>query len=418
MKQSKVGFLTWLLLLAGIYVAAAQGTTAFTYQGQLHDSGTNANGTYTLSFSLYNAPVGGAQIGTSVTTSTTLANGLFSVNLDFGAAAFNGSARWLDITVQAGTNAAETLAPRVQILPAPYALYAVNAASAAALNQGGWSQTVGNYQTYSNVFLVSNQGNLVLGLGSGGGLLNGNLQVSSLQINSAGLGDDGHGQLVTSGGIITSNLVLNGNSIQFPANSGANLTLNAGGDFIFDGNLQLTALGVIAFPGNSAATISAANNGVHINGGLQENGSTSILGDAGISGNLHVGNLIYGTLYQPSDRNLKAGFASVDPARILDQVTKLPISSWNYKTEAATRHIGPMAQDFYAAFQIGADDRHIATVDEGGIALAAIQGLNERLQADLKHQAVENAQLRQQNEALIQRLDSLEAALKALAEKK
>ena len=47
--------------------------------------------------------------------------------------------------------------------------------------------------------------------------------------------------------------------------------------------------------------------------------------------------------------------------------------------DAATRHIGPMAQDFYSAFNIGTDDKHIALIDEGGVALAAIQGLNQKL---------------------------------------
>src|ERR1039458_2618480 len=107
-----------LALLAGIHQAAAQGTTAFTYQGQLHDGGTNANGAYTMIFKLYDAATSGNPIGTN-TSSPTLANGLFSVNLDFGSA-FNGSARWLDITITNG-GTTQTLTPRVQLLPAPYA---------------------------------------------------------------------------------------------------------------------------------------------------------------------------------------------------------------------------------------------------------------------------------------------------------
>ena len=116
-----------LALLAGIHQAAAQGTTAFTYQGQLHDNGTNANGTYTMMFKLYDAVTSGNQIGSTITTSPTLANGLFSVNLDFGSA-FNGSARWLDITVTNG-GVTQTLSPRVQMLPTPYAQFAAVAAT-------------------------------------------------------------------------------------------------------------------------------------------------------------------------------------------------------------------------------------------------------------------------------------------------
>ena len=78
-----------------------------------------------------------------------------------------------------------------------------------------------------------------------------------------------------------------------------------------------------------------------------------------------------------SDRNAKENFSSIDAREILEKVTALPLSKWNYKQDKDTRHIGPMAQDFKAAFDVGSDDRHIATVDEEGVALAAIQGLNE-----------------------------------------
>jgi SMC interacting uncharacterized protein involved in chromosome segregation len=43
-------------------------------------------------------------------------------------------------------------------------------------------------------------------------------------------------------------------------------------------------------------------------------------------------------------------------------------------------HLGPMAQDFYAAFAVGMDDKHISMVDADGVALAAIQGLNEKVE--------------------------------------
>jgi hypothetical protein len=83
-----------------------------------------------MTFKLYDAGSGGNQIGSAITNSTSFANGLFTVNLDFGAGAFNGSARWLDITVQSGVDA-EPLTPRVQVLAAPYALYAMTPAGPA-----------------------------------------------------------------------------------------------------------------------------------------------------------------------------------------------------------------------------------------------------------------------------------------------
>jgi len=117
-----------LALFAGAHRAAAQGATAFTYQGQLRDGGTNAYGAYTMIFKLYDAATNGNQIGVAVTNTPVLFNGLFSVNLDFGAGVFNGNARWLDIAVTNGPTT-ETLWPRVQVLPSPYALFAAVAAS-------------------------------------------------------------------------------------------------------------------------------------------------------------------------------------------------------------------------------------------------------------------------------------------------
>jgi hypothetical protein len=90
-----------------------------------------------------------------------------------------------------------------------------------------------------------------------------------------------------------------------------------------------------------------------------------------------------------SDRNLKDGFAPVDPRAILARVATLPIETWSYKGDAA-RHLGPMAQDFAAAFGLGTDDRHIFPLDGSGVALAAIQGLHALVQAqDARLRALE-----------------------------
>jgi hypothetical protein len=82
-----------------------------------------------------------------------------------------------------------------------------------------------------------------------------------------------------------------------------------------------------------------------------------------------------------SDRNSKENVESADPQEILAKVAALPVATWNYKSQAPSiRHIGPMAQDFHAAFGVGEDEKHITTIDEEGVALAAIKGLNEKLE--------------------------------------
>ena len=81
-----------------------------------------------------------------------------------------------------------------------------------------------------------------------------------------------------------------------------------------------------------------------------------------------------------SDRALKEGFEPVDPCEVLAGLLRLPIERWSYKGEPI-RHLGPMAQDFAAAFGLGADDRHIFVGDAAGVALAAIQALHGLVQA-------------------------------------
>jgi trimeric autotransporter adhesin len=82
-----------------------------------------------------------------------------------------------------------------------------------------------------------------------------------------------------------------------------------------------------------------------------------------------------------SDRNVKANFTAVDGRDVLARLATIPIQTWNYQSQDVTiRHIGPMAQDFYAAFNVGEDDKHITTIDSEGVALAAIQGLYQTLQ--------------------------------------
>lgn len=86
-----------------------------------------------------------------------------------------------------------------------------------------------------------------------------------------------------------------------------------------------------------------------------------------------------------SDRDAKNDLREVDGEALLGALARVPIATWSYKAQdPSIRHIGPMAQDFHAAFGVGEDERRIATVDADGVALAAIQALkrdNDRLRA-------------------------------------
>ncbi|HST31216.1 MAG TPA: tail fiber domain-containing protein [Chthoniobacterales bacterium] len=141
-------------------------------------------------------------------------------------------------------------------------------------------------------------------------------------------------------------------------------------------------------------------------GGNQLNIDSDVTGanDATFSGNVYASSFT-----TTSDRNAKEKFRSVNTREILSRLTSLPIQTWNFKRDpSGMQHIGPMAQEFYAAFQVGPDDKHITTVDADGVAFAAIQGLNEIVQ----EQNAELAAKAKEIEALEKRVDRMEKTLK------
>lgn len=184
-------------------------------------------------------------------------------------------------------------------------------------------------------------------------------------------------------------------------NSGPALRLvNEGGNAVH-GVLSVSSLGIgnLASFGNSSAFVAW----------LTTNGTWNALAYNGTS-----------------DRNAKENFSPVDSRSVLDKVVALPLARWNYKEAPGLDHIGPVAQDFHASFGLnGDDDKHIATVDADGVALAAIQGLNEKLEersqtlelrsqsleAGLKQKMTEIEELKRQNGELLRRLDAIEQRL-------
>ena len=119
-----------------------------------------------------------------------------------------------------------------------------------------------------------------------------------------------------------------------------------------------------------------------------------------------------------SDRHAKANIVPVNELEILTLLMGVPISTWNYQTQdAGIRHIGPMAQDFYAAFGVGEDERYLTAVDTDGVALAAIQGLYGLIQSQetqITGQQQQIEQLAADNATLTERVSALEARLLAL----
>ncbi|TVR97194.1 MAG: hypothetical protein EA418_03955 [Wenzhouxiangellaceae bacterium] len=120
-----------------------------------------------------------------------------------------------------------------------------------------------------------------------------------------------------------------------------------------------------------------------------------------------------------SDRAAKTDFADVDERAVLRALLQVPIKTWRYKEQPeGTLHMGPLAQDFHAAFGLGQDELRLTTIDVDGVALAAIQGLALEL-AD-REQRIETleqtlAELREATEQRIASLEDLLVEVRALA---
>lgn len=153
---------------------------------------------------------------------------------------------------------------------------------------------------------------------------------------------------------------------------------------------------------------------IHASGGVEINmnapGHPLHVGRDATNGNgAHV--TAGGVWTNGSDRNSKRKFEALDKGAILAKALQLPVAKWQCKGEGERiRHIGPTAQDFYAAFGLGASDKHIGTIDADGVALAAIQGLYDIV----KEQAAEIGALRADRDAEIVELAARVAALEKL----
>ncbi|HZS45200.1 MAG TPA: hypothetical protein VFC63_08880, partial [Blastocatellia bacterium] len=179
-RYARIILCTFFLTVLSVNNANAQ-STAFTYQGRLTSNSASANGSYDFVFILYDALTGGNQVGFGLQKNgVTVTNGLFTVSLDFGAAAFPGADRFLEIIVKKSTDSTfTTLTPRQQITPNPYAITAQNATNAAQLGGVAASQYVtttsgpANFIQNQNASVQTANFN-ISGNGAAGGTLSGN----------------------------------------------------------------------------------------------------------------------------------------------------------------------------------------------------------------------------------------------------
>ena len=124
-------------------------TSTFTFQGRLTDASMPASGTYQMQFALYDAPTAGTQIGTTIdNVAVAVSNGVFTVQLDYGAAAFSGAERYLEISVRRASGDSYTvLNPRQRVTSSPHALRAASAGTADNASSLGGTPAASYVQT-------------------------------------------------------------------------------------------------------------------------------------------------------------------------------------------------------------------------------------------------------------------------------
>lgn len=210
LKKAALPGLLALALAPGAPGQVPQGT-AFTYQGQLQDGGAPASGAYDFQLILYDAAVGGSQVGPIVMLeNVVVTGGLFTVALDFGTA-FGGSKRWLDIGVRPGASGGlfTPLAPRQELSAAPAAQWSAAAPWAGVAGKpAGFADdtdndTLGGLVCNNNQIAKriagawacaadANSGGTVTQVASGSGLTGGPITTSgTLAVSFAGSGGAG-----------------------------------------------------------------------------------------------------------------------------------------------------------------------------------------------------------------------------------
>ena len=456
---ASLGLMIGMLLVLAATAAGADLGTAFTYQGRLVTGGNPANGTYDFQFTLYDADNGGANLGTVTVDDVAVAGGLFTAALDFGDGAMTGQARWLAIGVRPGasTGAYTALSPRQELRPSPHALAlpalrveqnvlvsnVVGGHPSNTVTEGKAGATIGggdhNEVTDYLGTVGGGEGNTAAAAGSvGGGLSNAaigfgaaiaggdsNLVEGTDSSIAGGFWNTCTGEWSFIGGGYANSAV--GDYATVPGGR----RNEADGDFSFAAGRRAKANHAGSFvladsTDADFASVRADALRVRFNGGatFQVNSGSwfRIWNDSGRVVDTSTGAHLTtgGAWVNGSRRASKENFGAVDAAAVLEQVAALPVLRWNYIAEDdAVQHIGPVAEDFRAAFGVGAGDG-IATVDADGVALAAIQALHaqvQELRESGKALQAQNNALQAQNNALQAQNESLQTANIWLAER-
>jgi hypothetical protein len=385
-------FPTWLLALAatGLLTSAMRtqaDTRVLPFQGRLSDANGNAlpDGSRVVQFKIYDAPVGGRAVWSGEVQNLTVNSGLVSTLLGTKATLsgvdFNQDL-YLELTIDANGDGQITLAdppllPRQSILPAVFARESAN------------TRLLGGYD-WSPLFGTNNPADgTLLGSKIGDGSLT-SAKIANGAITSANIANGAvtRSKLDVTGAAAGQSLTYDGTNVVWNQVNALNAETLQGFDWsaIFSGgNPQSGSMSVANV--FSRGTIDGAGNLV-VSGRSFLNGPSTVVQGSLLA--VEITSTTDITAYRDvwaqnfnrtSDRNAKENFAQLDARAVLDKVLALPVTTWNFKTDSKrVKHLGPVAQDFQATFQLSDDDKHISLGDEVGVALSAIQGLNNKVE--------------------------------------
>jgi hypothetical protein len=234
MKPSRVLGTLIVLLLLKLPLQAAPFPAAFTYQGRLKDAAGPVGGLYQLTFGLWDTTTGGTKIGPTLTNTVTISDGLFTSQLDFGTNVFSGRAVWLELGVRTNGSSGgfSLLTPRQQVLPAPYAVYSLEAGTALSASASNLLGTVPDASLSTNVARL-NSGATFAGTVTASAFAGSGAGITNIPLYGLNGGGGANGQVLSYNG-----------QVWVPANSanpspvtlsiqGTNVAANAGSGTIF-----------------------------------------------------------------------------------------------------------------------------------------------------------------------------------------
>ena len=442
----------------GLGIATTASAQNFTYHGQLQDAGKAANGSYDLQLTLYSAAQGGSAIAGPITLyGVSVKDGSFVSEVNFGPTAPLMEQAWLEVSVKAGGGQFVKLDNRSPVAPEGTACPGSWTLDGNAGNPGGSYLGTADDQlvaikannTYGALIYPGSNVGLAWPYGPASGVTNSTAigyNAGAMFSGSTVIGGFGDTTFGTSVRDTATNQVV----IAAEHGVGINTGKAADGLALRDeltiapsaglpaGNADVSLItGTPGATGYHGFNINAQPNGyLNINGMysatagalvygnvLQVNYVSSGYGLLGFNGasavypihfgtNTSNGNGAYlsgtGVWTNASSRTFKDSFAAIDPVAVLEKLVALPVKTWYYKGNRGDgQHMGPVAEDFAAAFGLGSNEKYIGSVDESGVAFAAIQGLNRKF-------ASENADLKARNAALQERLDQLASRLAKL----